>query len=433
VILSFGNNDVGQLGVPTQNLPAEFPIYIVNDDDLAIGQFIDVDAGDKHSVALQSSGNILLWGDNTFGQLGVENLASSVKPITLATITDAAQIAAGDNFNLAILQDRTLVAWGKNNSGQLGIGGSSDQESVTIVPVAEAVVDLAAGAEHVLALKEDGELLVWGNNQSGQLGIGHSEDRHSPTSLALDNSQQIDQMSAGDKHSVILLKDGTLLAWGDNTFGQLGIATSDNVNTPTEVVDASQEKLRNIVSIATGANFTVAINTQGHILSWGDNAMGQLNGITSTDTGSHTLKDKFDTDISLTTPRILLEKTELSMRRGELDRIGMRLSSSPNSNIIVKITLTEGQDGFTIDRSDEVNFNTDSSSWSTEQKITVHSQENSAVTQGTLRFSAPGFASVEVPVRISKSVVENSNAQVVGAFAPFFILVLLFFGIRRHF
>lgn len=54
---------------------------------------------------------------------------------------------------------------------------------------------------------------------------------------------------------------GTVLAWGDNTFGQ--------TNVPAD--------LTNAISIAGGQNFSMALRPDGTVVAWGDNSSGQTN------------------------------------------------------------------------------------------------------------------------------------------------------------
>lgn len=63
-----------------------------------------------HNSALKSDGTVVVWGDNSAGQLNVpENLKGVVA------------VAAGLTYNLTLKSDRTVVAWGANNNGQTNV------------------------------------------------------------------------------------------------------------------------------------------------------------------------------------------------------------------------------------------------------------------------------------------------------------------------
>ena len=423
-IMSFGNNNVGQLGAFTDNLPAQEPIWVVNDSGAALGQIIDVDAGNKHSIALRTDGGILVWGDNSFGQLADDQLPKSLNPILMTSLNNAIKITSGDNFNLAILADKSLATWGANGSGQLGVGSSSQKQDVMIVPGVTNIISLSAGAEHVLALQENGSALVWGNNQNGQLGLGNTDNQESPVPLDFVGARVI-QFAAGSNHSVALLEDGKVLAWGDNSFGQLGIASVENVMSPTTVVDDDQEDLTDIVSIAAGNNFTIAVDSTGNILSWGDNSFGQLNGQASVEVGKVMLADKFGVNISLNMPRIIVDKASISIERGSVGKVNVRLSANPDSVVEVTAEFEPGNNDFFIERDNRVFFSPERVDWPLEKQLTIASREDGEATEGVLSFSAPGFATVYVQVEIAAGKNEKPKEQVVGGLQPLFILFLL--------
>ena len=79
------------------------------------------------------------------------------------------------------------------------------------------------------------------------------------------------QIAAGRRHSVALKKDGTVWAWGENDFGQLGNGTNTGSGAPILV-----KGLRDVISVATGTNFTLALKNDGTVWAWGDISAGQL-------------------------------------------------------------------------------------------------------------------------------------------------------------
>ena len=71
-------------------------------------------------------------------------------------------------------------------------------------------------------------------------------------------------ISAGSTHSMALRRDGTVLAWGSNRFGQVGDGTTVNRDRPVVVPG-----VRNAVSIAAGAHFSVVVLSDGTAMEWG--------------------------------------------------------------------------------------------------------------------------------------------------------------------
>ena len=84
---------------------------------------------------------------------------------------------------------------------------------------------MATGGSHSLALCDDGTVAAWGFNAYGQLGDGTTVNRNAPvaatTVSALANRLPV-TVSAGLVHSTAWCTDGTALAWGNNSCGQIG-------------------------------------------------------------------------------------------------------------------------------------------------------------------------------------------------------------------
>ena len=74
------------------------------------------------------------------------------------------------------------------------------------------------------------------------------------------------QTAAGYSHTVVLKSDGTVWAWGANSYGQLGNGTNILSNVPVEVTGLS-----GVVSIAAGESFAVALKSDGTVWAWGNN------------------------------------------------------------------------------------------------------------------------------------------------------------------
>jgi alpha-tubulin suppressor-like RCC1 family protein len=84
---------------------------------------------------------------------------------------------------------------------------------------------LARGAGHVLALRTDGTIMAWGANSAGQLGNGTTTSTTIATPVT--GFTHVAEVAAGNSHSVAAKIDGTLWVWGYNDQGQLGAAPHD--------------------------------------------------------------------------------------------------------------------------------------------------------------------------------------------------------------
>ena len=126
---------------------------------------------------------------------------------------------------------------------------------------------VAAGESHTLAVMPDGTVRAWGYNEYGQLGDGTTRDRTAPVQVrGLDG---VVSVAGGYHHSLALKADGTVWAWGANEYGELGDGTTTWRATPVQV-----RGLSGIVSIAASDGYSIALKADGTIWIWGDNSMG---------------------------------------------------------------------------------------------------------------------------------------------------------------
>jgi alpha-tubulin suppressor-like RCC1 family protein len=125
------------------------------------------------------------------------------------------------------------------------------------------VTAISAGLEHALALLDDGSVVSWGNDNSGQLGDGiEGTSSDAPVSVT-GLSESVSAVSAGLDHSLALLADGTVVAWGDDGSGELGNGSHTSTDSPVPV-----SNLTNVTSISAGSNFSLALSA-GLVYTWG--------------------------------------------------------------------------------------------------------------------------------------------------------------------
>jgi alpha-tubulin suppressor-like RCC1 family protein len=125
----------------------------------------------------------------------------------------------------------TLRAWGNNYSGQLGdeTNGNNRTRPVKVRGLREAKVEeIAAGQGHTLALKEDGTVSAWGDNFFGELGDGtNGAKADSPEPVRVKDLEGVRAVEGGGSFSLALKEDGTVWAWGYNQDGELGNGAAD--------------------------------------------------------------------------------------------------------------------------------------------------------------------------------------------------------------
>lgn len=200
--------------------------------------------------------------------------------------------------NTMLLTDKgEVIASGNNKYGQMGIAYGdleefSEDNTVysifTLIPrlsmaFKTCITSMACGSQHVLAICKDGRLLSWGGNSYGQLGNKClSFAQQFPEIVTSLKSANIVQAAAGTNHSLVLTDKGEVFSFGCAENGKLGLGVlkaSVVVSTPTKI-----EELNDIVLISCGAGHSLAINKKKSLFLWGSGWKGQIgNGKKSTE------------------------------------------------------------------------------------------------------------------------------------------------------
>jgi alpha-tubulin suppressor-like RCC1 family protein len=178
-------------------------------------------------------------------------------------------IAAGGTFSLALKSDGTVWAWGSNSDGQIGDNTTAVERLSPVQATGlTGVSAVAAGTSHALAVKSDGTVWAWGDGQWAQLGEPGNTDRRAPIQVtAISNAVAV---AAGSSHSLVLTSDGHVWSFGNNGSGQLGFSN------PNAYAPAVITTLPPVVAIDAGAYFSVAVEADGTVWTWGNNTSGQL-------------------------------------------------------------------------------------------------------------------------------------------------------------
>jgi alpha-tubulin suppressor-like RCC1 family protein len=137
--------------------------------------------------------------------------------------------------------------------------------------------EISAGGQHTLAIAQDGTLWAWGDNSYGQLGNNLATGIVT-NPLQISNEPNWVFVSAGEFYSLAIKKNGTLWVWGRNTNGQLGNGNTTQQNVPFQIgVDTDW------VGVYAGYAHSMARKSDNTLWGWGNNTYGQL-GINSTAT-----------------------------------------------------------------------------------------------------------------------------------------------------
>jgi alpha-tubulin suppressor-like RCC1 family protein len=292
-VVAWGANGDWQLG-NNSNTNSTVPVPVEMSGALAGKPVIDLGVGgsssspfSNHSFAVAADGSLAAWGSSGSGALGLGTTTSGRVPLEVPRTgglagKQVAAMASGTNFALARCTDGTMVAWGYNYYGQLG----NDSQATSQVPVAvvgkgallgKFVVDIAAGENHCLAVCSDGTVVAWGGNSAGQLGNGGTTSSSVPIRVeGLPVGRKFVAVAAGSNFSLALGDDGRVYAWGYNNSGQLGNNSTSVSAVPVPVDATGVLAGKPVVAIAAGVSHGLALGADGSIAAWGSNASGQL-------------------------------------------------------------------------------------------------------------------------------------------------------------
>jgi len=283
-VWAWGINSSGQLGDGTFT-GRSTPVQVIQ-----LAGVIAVSAGESFSAALKSDGTVWTWGDNTYGQLGDGTTTQRSSAVQVTGLTGVMTIAAGPFHTLALKTDGTVWTWGFNGNGELGDGSGTSRSNIVRAGTLTSVVSIASGERHSLAAKSDGTVWAWGINSSGQLGDGTIVQKNTPTQVTGFSGGVA--VGGGISHSLALKSDGSLWGWGSNTKGQLGNGSTTNSLVPLAAsacasgtfTGAGKSALAG--RLAAAQFFSMAVKGDGTVVASGQNTYGQLGDGTTTDRSS---------------------------------------------------------------------------------------------------------------------------------------------------
>ncbi|HEY5233723.1 MAG TPA: cell wall anchor protein [Verrucomicrobiae bacterium] len=294
-----------QMGNNTSGQSAYFnPVPVaVDTTGLLAGKTITaMAAGNFHSMALCSDGTLAVWGADNDGQLGTGQVGNNSTPDSLVPVAvnttsgtsalfgkTVTAISAGYEHSLALCSDGTVAAWGWNLQGEIGDNTTNQQNAPVAVNTTsgtsalygKTVTAVSAGDLHSLALCSDGTMVAWGDNSNGELGNNNTVNSSVPVAVITTGTplagKTVTAIGAGDSFNVALCSDGTLVAWGDNANGELGNNSTTQSLIPVAITTTGTPLAgKTVVAIAVGGSHTLALCSDGTLVSWGYDGNGQL-------------------------------------------------------------------------------------------------------------------------------------------------------------
>lgn len=226
---------------------------------------LEISAGRLNSAISTSFGRLFVWGLNYDGQLGNGTNSTINMPEDISHFFQLAQdelivdISLQGSHSAAVTSFGRIYTWGQNTTGELGdLTNISKNLPIDItsnfnLDSEENIVDVEVGVTHTTAITSMERLFTWGWNSTGQLGDitsnydGRNFPKDTTNQLNLVEDEFILSSESGDFHSAIVTSNGRILMWGANTIGQLGDGTTTNQNKPVMIRFVNPAKIKSEV------------------------------------------------------------------------------------------------------------------------------------------------------------------------------------------
>jgi len=268
---------------------------------------------DANRYAITSEGRLFAWGTNFYGELGTGDNFDRFVPTDITSMLGlnfgetVVDVATASRYNstsarieystVVLTSGHRVLTWGMNTWGQLGDGTSTDRMTPSDITAnftldtGEYITMIAASNARGAAVTSNGRLFVWGNNENNYLGTReYYYDEYGTLPVCLDKgydmedefynmdpSEKFISVTMGKNHMGVVTSDGRVFLWGDNSYGQIGDATTTVKIVPTDITSrfgfAADET---IVELSLGGNHSVLLTSSGRYFVWGNNADGQV-------------------------------------------------------------------------------------------------------------------------------------------------------------
>jgi alpha-tubulin suppressor-like RCC1 family protein len=287
----WGGNAYGQLGDGTSGTNRTTPVAI----NLGTGRtaknvymFANVNDDSISTCAILDNDSLKCWGYNGYGKLGVGDTTNKTSPTAVSLGVGRTVKALYNNPKYAmcaILDNDSLSCWGRNDFYQVGNGSNTDQSSpVSVIASASSIKDLYINdSSAICALTSTNSLICWGDNFRGSLGLATTNlTVASPTAVNLGARTVKKFSSTSPYNTCLILDDDSVQCAGDNIYGTVGVGTATANYTSFVSVSLGSGKTAKEISLD---NYGVCVILNDNTAScWGSNEKNKLGTGASTST-----------------------------------------------------------------------------------------------------------------------------------------------------
>lgn len=211
-------------------------------------------------------------------------------PEALAQAPRLPKVYAAHGHGLIVLPSGVVKVFGRNEHGELGLGSMGDPQysnELIDLPGVYDAVDGAVGGDSSYVLRADGTVLAWGENHEGQLGLGTPGVlpkvwdiiQAVPAPTPVPGLTGVRQLATHGAFVVALREDGTVKAWG--LCGQWKL---DEVPAGSRATDRDYRVpfpvtitgLSGVKAVSAGGGYALALMNDGTVKAWGSNKHGYL-------------------------------------------------------------------------------------------------------------------------------------------------------------
>ncbi|XP_023561929.1 X-linked retinitis pigmentosa GTPase regulator isoform X4 [Octodon degus] len=269
----FGSNNWGQLGLGSKStVKKPTCVKALKSEKVQLAA-----CGRNHTLVLTEVGNVYAAGGNNEGQLGLGDTEERDTFHHISFFTSEhhiKQLSAGSNTSAALSEDGRLFMWGDNSEGQIGL---NDVINVCVphqLDIGKPISWISCGYYHSAFITIDGELYTFGEPESGKLGLPEELlINHRTPQLVAGIPEKVIQVACGGGHTAVLTEKA-VYTFGLGQFGQLGLGTFIFETSEPKVIE--QIKNQKVTYISCGENHTALITDIGLIYTFGDGRHGKL-------------------------------------------------------------------------------------------------------------------------------------------------------------
>jgi len=260
----------------------------------ALGTAGVISGGYGYTCAVDSTGKVSCFGDNTYKELGHAsatacswmynpNTTCNGTPVAAVTSgsftnTNIAEISTGESVSCARTTGSVAFCWG--DRAWFGAGAGLNENALPLLGTNDQplpnITQIIVGTKAICALTSAQTVYCGGFNAFGQASA--ATDYHA---AQIPNFADVKSIGRGDGHFCAVKTDGSVWCWGLDDQGQLGAGTADGgvyqTKTPVQVVgENGAGKLTGVTAVSGGFAHTCALKSDGSVWCWGRNNHGQL-------------------------------------------------------------------------------------------------------------------------------------------------------------